>query len=260
MSANSLLHPSLVPLEGGINFRDLGGNVMADGRRIKRGLLYRSGSLDGLTAKDSDLLSRIPVSHVLDYRDEEEAAAQPDILWSHCAYHHVPANPPGDEANANLAELTVETLTEFDPQEFMLELYRRLPFNNEAYKALVNLLRQPGSGAIVQHCAVGKDRTGIGSALVLLALGADLPTVKEDYLLTDKTLAPFREELLDAVSTNMPPSAVKKFEYVLSVKELFLDTALDAIVDLYGTTDHWLEKEYGLTNEVREELRSRYLE
>lgn len=260
MSANILLHPSLVPLEGGVNFRDLGGNGVADGRRVKQGLLYRAGSLDGLSEQDALFLGNVPVKHVLDYRDEEEVEAQPDVLWTGCEYHHIPANPPGEEANANLTDLTIETLTEFDPEEFMLELYRRLPFNNAAYIKLVALLRQPDSGAIVQHCAVGKDRTGIGSALVLLALGADLQTVKEDYLLTDKTLAPFREELLDIVSTNMPPKAVKKFEYVLSVREIFIDTALDAITEQYGTTDNWLEKEYGLTAEVREELRSRYLE
>ncbi len=260
MSANISIHPSLVPLEGGVNFRDLGGNAVADGRRIKQGLLYRAGSLDNLTEQDTHFLNSIPVKHVLDYRDEEEVEAQPDILWANCEYHHVPANPPGDDVSATLAELTVETLTEFDPQEFMLELYRRLPFNNDAYKKLVTLLCQADSGAIVQHCAVGKDRTGVGSALVLLALGADLPTVKEDYLLTDRTLAPFREELLDVVSTNMPPSAVKKFEYVLSAREIFIDTALNAIISQYGNTDNWLEKEYGLTAEMREELRGRYLE
>ena len=53
---------------------------------------------------------------------------------------------------------------------------------------------------------------------------------------------------------------MKKLEYVLSVKELFIDTALGAITDLYSTTDNWLEKEYGLTAEVREQLRSHYLE
>lgn len=30
-----LLHSSLLPLQGGINFRDQGGNVGIDGRRVK---------------------------------------------------------------------------------------------------------------------------------------------------------------------------------------------------------------------------------
>lgn len=260
MTATILLHPSLMPLEGGINFRDLGGNTVADGRRIKRGWLYRSGALDTLTEQDQQFLSAIPVKHILDYRDADEVAAKPDILWPGCEYHNVPANPLSNEVNANLERLTAETLAAFDPQAFMLKLYQKLPFDNAAYRKLASLLGQPNGGALVQHCAVGKDRTGMGSLIILLALGADWNTIKEDYLLTETTLAGFRENMLDRLSITLPPEALEKFAYVLSVQELFIDTALQAIVDTYGTTDNWLEKEYGIDAQMRETLRDRYLE
>lgn len=260
MTATILLHPSLTPLEGGINFRELGGNTAADGRRIKRGWLYRSGSLDSLTAKDCDFLNTVPVSHILDYRDADEVASKPDVLWEGVQYHHVPANPLSHEVSANLEHLTQQTIDAFDPETFMLELYRRLPFNNPAYQKLAALLAQPGGGAIVQHCAVGKDRTGIGSALVLFALGADRNTVLEDYLLTETTLAPFRTDMLNKMSIKLNDKALEKFGYVLSVREVFMDTALKSIDDLYGSTDIWLEKEYGITAEQRQILRDRYLE
>ena len=260
MTAQILLHPSLMPLEGGVNFRDLGGNTVADGRRIKRGLLFRSGALDTLTEQDKQFLSNLPLNVILDYRDADEVAAKPDILWSGCEYHQVAANPMSHEVNANLERLTAETIAAFDPQAFMLELYRRLPFNNAAYKKLVSLLCETQEGALVQHCAVGKDRTGMGAVIVLLALGAEWSTIKEDYLLTETTLANFRENMLDKLSITLPPEALEKFAYVLSVQELFIDTALQAILEAYGTTDSWLEKEYGITEEVRETLRDRYLE
>lgn len=260
MTATILLHPSLTPLEGGINFRELGGNTAADGRRIKRGWLYRSGSLDSLTPKDCDFLSKVPVAHILDYRDADEVAAKPDVLWHGVQYHHAPANPLSHEVSANLEQLTQQTIDAFDPETSMLELYRRLPFNNPAYQQLANLLSQPNGGAIVQHCAVGKDRTGIGSALVLFALGADRNTVLEDYLLTETTLAPFRAHILNKMSIKLNDKALEKFGYVLSVREAFMDTALKSIDALYGSTDVWLEKEYGLTAELRQNLRDRYLE
>jgi protein tyrosine/serine phosphatase len=37
----------VVPLQGGRNFRDLGGYPAADGRRVKWGAIFRSGSLVG---------------------------------------------------------------------------------------------------------------------------------------------------------------------------------------------------------------------
>jgi protein-tyrosine phosphatase len=260
MTAQILLHPSLAPLDGGINFRDLGGNSVADGRRIKRGLLFRSGSLERLTEDDCTFLAGVPVRSVLDYRDADEVQAKPDILWRGADYHHFPANPLSHEVNANLEKLTSDTLAGFDAQAFMLELYRRLPFGNTAYKQLAQLLSNVDNGAIVQHCAVGKDRTGIGSALVLFALGADEATVVEDYLLTETTLATFREQMLDQLSIRLSASALGQFAYVLSAREEFLMTALSCIRDQYGSTDRWLEAEYGLGQNQREALQAFYLE
>jgi protein-tyrosine phosphatase len=260
MTARNLLHPSLAPLDGGINFRDLGGNSVADGRRIKRGLLFRSGSLERLTESDCAFLAGVPVRSVLDYRDADEVQAKPDVLWQGADYHHFPANPLSSEVNANLEKLTNETLAGFNAQAFMLELYRRLPFNNTAYRQLAQLLTTPEPGAIVQHCAVGKDRTGVGSALVLLALGADEGTVVEDYLLTETTLAAFREHMLEQLSVRLNTAALAQFAHVLSAREEFLMTALGCIREQYGTADRWLESEYGLGQSQREQLQTFYLE
>lgn len=260
MSASTLLHPSLIPLEGGINFRDLGGNAAANGRRIKSGMLFRAGSLDRLTERDCRLLSGMPVVKVLDYRDADEVAAKPDILWQGVSYQNLPANPLSTEVNANLEKLTNETLAQFDGQAFMLELYRRLPFGNAAYQQLSALLQQPETGALVQHCAVGKDRTGVGSALILLTLGVDEGGVMEDYLLTETTLAPVREQMLATLAHRLSQAALTQFSYVLSAREEFLATALGVIKQRYGSTDRWLAQEYGLDAGVRERLQALYLE
>ncbi|MBJ7223427.1 MULTISPECIES: tyrosine-protein phosphatase [unclassified Brenneria] len=259
MTEPTLLHPSLVPLDGGINFRDLGGNRAADGRLIRRGKLFRSGSLDLLSPADCEQLAGVPVTDILDYRDPDEIALKPDILWSGANYHPFPANPLRHEVTANLDSLGSDVLETFDSQAFMLELYRRLPFDNSAYRHLVSLLLQPDNGALVQHCAVGKDRTGMGSALVMLALGADEQTVIEDYLLTDTTLTPFRQQLMAHLSQTMSDKALGQFAYVLSVQEAFISTALQAIYERHGSVDSWLEAEYGLDNRARQFLQDKYL-
>lgn len=262
MTASTWLHPSLLPLEGGVNFRDLGGITAADGRQIRRGKLFRSGALDLLSDGDRAHLASVPVAHVVDYRDPDEAALRPDLLWDGARYHCVPANPlrADFEVSANLESLGSEKLEEFDSRAFMLELYRRLPFDNPAYHHLVKLLQQPDDGAVVQHCAVGKDRTGIGSALVLFALGADEQTVLEDYLLTETTLTPFRQQLLTELSATLSEKALKRFSFVLSAQEEFLVTALHTIRERHGSVDGWLEQGYGLTASAREALRDKYLD
>jgi len=41
--------PFVVPLEGGSNFRDLGGHKASDGRLVRRGHVFRSAHLGALT-------------------------------------------------------------------------------------------------------------------------------------------------------------------------------------------------------------------
>ncbi|AHK19485.1 tyrosine-protein phosphatase [Yersinia similis] len=258
-------HPSLIPLDGGINFRDLGSNLAADGRRIKPGLLFRSGSLDRLSTNDCDFLSNGGVTQIIDYRDTDEVLAKPDVLWPGAHYHNIPANPLSSEVNANLEKLTNETLAAFDARAFMFELYHRLPFNNLAYQQLVNLLQNCAStdhvaSGVVQHCAVGKDRTGVGAALVLFALGADESTVLEDYLLTEATLKPFREHMLAELALKLNDQALEQFAFVLSAREEFIQTALRSIHDRYGSRERWLKHEFGLGSIEREKLQSYFLE
>lgn len=256
----TLLHPSVVPLQGGVNFRDQGGYRVNSGRRIKYGMLFRSGTLDELTAKDCQYLASCFVGNILDYRDADEVQHKPDTVWQDANYYNIPANPISTDVNANLDKLTMETIGSFNPANFMSELYDRLPFNNAAYRRLVELLQQPNEKGIVQHCAVGKDRTGIGSALVLFILGADPDTVMEDYLITETTLAPYKEKMLDHFASKLDKTGLERFNYVLSAKPEFLARSFSAIKERYSNVDRWLEHEFGLTAQKREQIQNKYLE
>ncbi|MFP1842837.1 tyrosine-protein phosphatase [Lonsdalea quercina] len=260
MTLAKTLHPSVLPLNGGINFRDLGGLAAADGRRVRPGKLLRAGALDELSDQDRTYLAGMPVAHVVDYRDISEAALRPDRLWAGVSYHGVPANPPSHEVTANLESLGPEKLAELDARAFMLTVYERLPFDNHAYHCLVQLMQAPDQGALVQHCAVGKDRTGVGVALVLFALGADEQTVMDDYLLTETTLEPFRQRLIEELTPVLGEAAMRPFAFILSAREEFLQTALRTIRERHGSIDTWLTRDYGLDASARERLRERYLD
>lgn len=261
MATNHLLHSSLLPLQGGINFRDQGGHSGADERKVKSGLLLRAGSLDRLTADDCQHLSQMPLTHIIDYRDIDEVKLKPDVIWQGVQYDNVPANPLTDDVNANFAKLNDEMLAKFDAVDFMSRLYHQLPFDNRAYRHLTTVMMQPESGALVQHCAVGKDRTGIGSAIVLLTLGANRDTVIEDYMLTETTLAPFRNEMMSHLARQLNEQhGIDSLNYVMSAKEVFIGTALKAIDKRYGNTNNWLEQEFGLTAEKRTQIQNKYLE
>ena len=53
------------------------------------------------------------------------------------------------------------------------------------YRAVFDRLADPENLPALIHCTAGKDRTGFGAALVLMALGVPRETAFEDYLLTN---------------------------------------------------------------------------
>jgi protein tyrosine/serine phosphatase len=142
----------------------------------------------------------------------------------------------------------------------MLQLYRQLPFNNAAYRQLSQLLMTPSDGALLQHCAVGKDRTGVGCALTLFALGCDSATVMEEYLLTHGMLVGVENELLSTLDSGLNQQGRQNLTDILAVKESYLAAALSAIQERYGSVDTWLSTEYQLTPQTRASLQERLLE
>ncbi|ENN9207775.1 tyrosine-protein phosphatase [Klebsiella pneumoniae] len=251
MTSSLSRHPAFLSLQGGINFRDLGGQLAADGRRVRSGKLLRSGALNRLTAEDLNHLDTLPLSRVLDYRDPGEVARTPDKLSPLTHYLNAPANPPVSEVNAKVTELNAATLNALNGEQFMLQLYRQLPFNNPAYRQLAAWLTTPFEGALLQHCAVGKDRTGVG---------CDSETVMEEYLLTHGMLTQVEAWMLELLGNDLTAQGRQSLADILTVKESYLAAALSAIHQRYGTVDAWLAAEYQLTAPVRAALQARLLE
>ena len=57
-----------IEFEGIVNFRDLGGIINQDGKKIKWGKLYRSAKLDEVTYNDSLKFSNLVISKIVDSR------------------------------------------------------------------------------------------------------------------------------------------------------------------------------------------------
>lgn len=247
-------------LQGGINFRDMGGYLTTDGRRVKKNRLYRSGSLSRLTAEDCAQLEALGVTEIHDYRDLKESAADKDVVWAGAVYECHPANPDSHAVKNDNHDFWADENLRVVPNDFMETLYRQLPFANRSYQRLFERVQPLMKGALVQHCAVGKDRTGVGSALTLLSLGVSRDAVLEDYLRTEQTLQPFREHVLNQVESKLSSKGLENLHYLMSVKEHFLSAALDAIHERYGSLERYLAAEYALTPEKLKALKNNYLE
>ncbi|MNJ98604.1 Tyrosine-protein phosphatase precursor [compost metagenome] len=247
-------------LQGAINFRDMGGLPTVDGRRLKNKFFYRSGSLSRLTEADCQHLESLAITHVIDYRDVHESDKDRDILWKGVNYECCPANPASHAVTAAVGDLFTEERLNSLPMNFMETLYQQLPFTNSAYQRLFQKTADLTSGALLQHCAVGKDRTGVGSALLLSCLGVTKEAVLEDYLKTEVGLQPFKVQIMHKVEPLLSSAALKKFEYMMSASENFFHAAFNEIQNRYGNLEKFFSVEFGLTPEKRTVLQNRFLE
>ncbi|MBI0037586.1 MULTISPECIES: tyrosine-protein phosphatase [Gilliamella] len=251
---------SVVPIQNGINFRDLGGIKTSDGRQIRSGMLYRSGEFSRLSDEEKKFLSdELNLHYVLDYRDQLEIDRNPDNLWNNSQYFNIPANPLSDEITASLVSDDIFVLKKYSPLDFMIKLYQLLPFNNPAYKKLISILLNANGKPLVQHCAVGKDRTGVGVALTLFALGVSEDVVMQDYLLTEQYLNDYRQAVLSQNKSKLSAEEFEKQKIIFSAKQEFLTAAIDEIKKRYNTIDNWLHQEYQLDDNNRKILQDIYL-
>ena len=118
-----------------------------------------------------------------------------------------------------------------------------------------------GDGALLYHCTIGKDRVGVGTMLLLSALGVDRETIMEDYLLTTLYTEQNRRAVCqEAKAYTDDPAAQFALEAFESARESYLRAAYQSIEQNYGSVDTYLLEMLGIGAEERKKLSDLYLE
>ena len=260
MTGPSAIAPQRVlPLAGGQNFRDLGGYAAADGRSVRWGMIFRSGSMHSLTADDLAYLQQVGLRTVVDFRSLSERTKEP-LPWSGEATPQIVAIDYTMTTNPiNLAFARAD-LDRAGMRAAMAEGCAELPFLLAGHYRQLFASLLAGKAPLAFNCTAGKDRTGLGAALVLTALGVPHETIVADYLLSNDV---FR---MDIYARNSPQAMVNFARFpadvvktVMSVDAAYLGSAFAAIKARAGTVDAYLENELGLRSPDIGLLRAHYL-
>lgn len=230
----------LVPLEAGFNLRDFGGYATTDGRRVKRGMLFRSGTMALLTQEDEERLRALGISSICDFRRQNERLAEP-TRWHEPAGVAYWSRDYGEVSGILSEMLRNPDATAADMKEAMICLYRAIPVDHApSYGAMFSQMAH-GDLPILINCSAGKDRTGVGAALILAALGVPRERIDQDYLATnihaDWDMLFSRRDTLVARTARHNPAMVAP---LLAADTLYLD-ALFAVLDAdHGGVDGYL--------------------
>ena len=219
-------------IEGAHNLRDLGGYHTRDGDLTPWRRFLRADSPHRMTRAGVERLEAEGLTTVVDLRTEAELAAMPNPFAARddVTYLHQPVFQ--DLAPLNLASI------DFDGGDPLLDFYRdALDNRHEALREILILIAGVPEGAVMFHCTVGKDRTGIVAALLLGLAEVDPEDIVADYVMTGPLIRPLVTEFL-AQARN--PEDRDKHARLLSAPAATMQAALGHIETRYGSAAGYL--------------------
>ena len=239
-----------------INFRDLGGILGLNGKKITPNRLLRSAALTEPLSPDCDL------RQIVDLRTSKEAEKTPDIFG--VKYIQANIQMDGSVKGPSIGSLVFRGKVEAC-HTYLLNVYKGFVTSEAArmgFATLITACANNPVGATLFHCAAGKDRTGFAAALLLKILGASDTDIMTDYLkteegrhLTNKAfIAHYRRRGLFFKKQQ------EALAVIMGVKPDYLNAAFNAIDNEYGSVDGYLTQGLGITSQTLQRLRKLYLE
>lgn len=236
---------------GTLNFRDVGGIPAGAGRRVARGRLFRSDTVQFLTRDDVDVLVRdLGLRTVVDLRLGYELRIEGRGLLEHEPVRHV--HLPFIVEGAVRQGTATPILSRKDP--IVSHYLGYLASSPGSVAGVVHTLAGADALPAIVHCAAGKDRTGVAVAVVLAAVGVTAADIATEYAASADRVVPVMERLRgmksygDAVDRLPPEANITPPEYMLRF--------LDAVGERYGGMRAFLLSN-GVTQEELDRLTER---
>ena len=262
------LENQLIGLTSVHNARQLGGYKIGN-QRIKDNILLRSAKLSGLSEADSILLGeKYKVQCIYDFRGKEESLSAPDIIPGKARYLSLALSFTGEENDIDTKfeneEQMIGMLLQYaehpSVQAMCINMYDIIFFDKssqEVYrKFFADLLTvNPEDGAVLWHCTQGKDRAGSASAMLLAALGANRELIMADFILSKDYYDPIASKIKAETETQKTV-----INTLISANPEIFEATLDKVDAKYGSFRNYLTECIGVTPEMMNVLRDKYLE
>jgi len=242
----------LLNFEGIPNFRDLGGYLTDDGRQVKWGRLYRSGTLAEASRADQAGLQRLGLHTFIDFRSSAEKAEEPDQLPQPPGFRieEIPVLDDGNQAMVGEVMERVETgnFDGFDPGAAMTEANRQ--FADEftpQFREFVHTVLAADGAPVLWHCTAGKDRTGFAAAILLRILGVPQATVLQDYMASEQPALAARKGQLMLLRLFKGEEAANNVQVLMGVEPDWLQAGFEQIDSRWGGFDNYVAAGLQLT-------------
>lgn len=256
------------PFEEVLNFREMGGLPAADGARVRRGLLYRSGHWSQATDADVETLAGYGLASIVDFRTEIDRRGDggpnripqgPDYL----EMEMIDSSGRGHEIRSVLMSgdqaLIEQRFGGGQAEAFATEGVIEMAIDAEkqaVFARFLDLVADETRRPVLWHCSAGKDRAGWAATLVGLALGVPDDALIEHYVASN-THRPVEQRLAHYAERGVDASVLRPF---LRVDASYQAAGLAAIDERWPSRQAYLTDALGFGPERVERLRADLLD
>ena len=257
-----------IELEGQSNFRDIGNHTTGNGKSLKSGMLYRSGTLSACSNSDVQILDSLGIKTVVNFLTEEERKVRgEDILPRGTKSVFLPISGENQEAEQILEARQTGNFAAV-PIELNYNIHALLvDVGKEAYKGFFEVLADADSYPVVFHCSHGVHRTGTATALLMMALDVPWDTIASEYMLSNiyrkeesnariKALNELAERNPDVVDKTKNLENIKAF---YQLNENYIKGTKEAVENEYGNIQNYLNS-IGVDSLTIEKVKSNLLQ
>lgn len=252
------------------NFRDVGGWPTADGRRVRRGLVYRAPALARGGPDTPARLAGLGLRTVVDLRSPWEREREPegDLLPVGCTT--VVADASGDDVVLSpMYQLRVLPTPAERQQAFgggraeaafeaKFRAFASGQREREAFGRLLGALAEPGALPGVFHCSTGKDRTGWAGAVLLGLVGVGEEQIMADFVAGNDAIRELMRPVIDRHVAD--GGAEADIDALIGVRPAYLQAGLAELKRTWGTFSDYAEAGLGVERAAAERLRHALLE
>jgi protein-tyrosine phosphatase len=243
--------PRWIELDGAVN-----------ARTVVPGVLLRSDNLQGLSERDvRELVDELQLQVVLDLRTGNELrlegpgpmTREPGVRIEHRSLYPEHGNTDVDIYDA-VRPWGPEGESEYPDERptvraYMGYLMRRPDSVTESVRAIAKT-----PGAVLVHCAAGKDRTGVVVAIALDAAGWDREVIVADYLASTDRIDQILKRLLSSETYRGDIEANPSGQH--APLPGVMERVLELIDERFGSSIEWLRSN-GLDDSELELLQQR---
>lgn len=242
----------MLRIESIVNFRDVGGHATADGRRMREGVVYRSGHLAAISREDAAALEALPIRTVIDFRTNVDVSEDGGSgRLENARRVNLPMGDPasGGEIrelfSASDGAALERHLGDGQAEAIMIAAAEGLVLSEqEGFAGMLRVLAEPDATPALVHCSAGKDRTGWASSLLLLIAGVPEETVIAHYTESNRRRAAENADVLGRLREGVDPEWIRPF---LECRTVYAHASLRVLRERWGDVESYAVEGLGLS-------------